>query len=635
MLSRIRTVRPPLAVLALIAAIFLAVGIGAFFVPAGADEGPAVLIKVETATPGAWELLCSLEAKLYFRGEDYAVVILDRESTRALDAKGQSWSEIAYDPRDSLFYVVYDGGQAPALPRDFTVLILDDDGALVAAQEAAAHDARLAGLKVMPLEGPRPVSKTDFIDLDFVHDGAVALDEYLHITRRVDPDSIGAFIQHLQDYGTRYVYTREATRAGQWLLKRLWGFGYPDTLLQPVHLDGKVSIAPGNVVATKPGSTVPEFHIVVGGHYDSIVSGGGAAKGAPGADDNASGTAATIEIARLLSGVDLDATVEFALFTAEEIGLLGSMEYVTQLDIAGIPTEKLFFINMDMIGNSASRPWRTRVYHDSRSEPLARLLAGVGLAYSTTTPVLFGPTGRSDHVPFWQYGYPALFIHEMDFSPVYHSINDRLEYLEMDYEAEVVKMVLGTVLHLANFVTPPQDVTAHQTESGDIQVEWTHSPDADLLGYKIEVIGGRGELIYETYTRDDFAVLDASILDEPATVRVRPEDVLGFGQASRGVLVDGGRGLVAGATPNPVTGGCRFDIFVPGSGGRVDAVVKVVDAMGREVAEIHDAPLERGSNSVRWEGTLPSGERVPAGVYFYVVKTGGGGETVGKIMVVR
>ena len=114
-----------------------------------------------------------------------------------------------------------------------------------------------------------------------------------------------------------------------------------------MQLDEKVSLAPGNVVATKIGSTAPEYHILVGGHYDSIASGGLAGISAPGADDNASGTAAALEIARLLAGVELDATVEFVLFTAEEIGLLGSLEYVTQLAANKVPTETIFFINME------------------------------------------------------------------------------------------------------------------------------------------------------------------------------------------------------------------------------------------------------------------------------------------------
>jgi hypothetical protein len=275
------------------------------------------------------------------------------------------------------------------------------------------------------------------------------------------------------------------------------------------------------------------------------------------------------------------------------------------------------------------------VYYDARSEPLAGLLANVGEVYSMTTAYLLGPTGRSDHVNFWQSGYPAVFVHEMDFSPVYHSTNDLLEFLEMDYEAEVIKMVLATVLHLANIADPPRDLVAYQVESGEVLVEWTHSPDADLLGYKVEVVDRLGDVIYETYTKENFALLDVSGFEGTSKVRVRSEDVLGFGEASEEILVGSGRALVAGATPNPITEGCRFDVFVPGAGGQVDAVVKVMDAIGRQVAEVHNGPLDRGSNSLRWSGRFANGNRVPGGVYFFVIETASGGEAGGKLMVVR
>lgn len=630
---RVRTARPPLPILASIAAIALAVGSGAFFFPADAGDGPLLLAKVEVGGQQDWENLLGLGARLRFRGAGYLVVSMPSEALSSLDETGLAWSELPFNPDDHLYYVMFEGDSAPAPPGNMRLLLSDSDGFLVSAKEDAARKARLSGLKVMPLGEGRQLSKFDFVDIEFVHDEVAPLPDYQWITGHVSPDSLGSVIEHLQGYGTRYAYTPEINKAGQWLLRRLWGFGYTDTLLQNVHLEGKVSVAPGNVVATKPGSTVPEYRIIIGGHYDSISS-GLPGSDAPGADDNASGTAGTLEIARLLAEVNLDATVEFVLFTAEELGLLGSLEYVTQLAAKDISTEKTFFINMDMIGNSGTR-YRTKVFYNPQSEPMARLIASVGEAYSVTAPFLAGGMDRSDHASFWQFGYPAVFIHEMDFSPVYHSTEDLLEFLEMDYEAEVIKMVLGSVLHLANLADPPGDVIARQSESGDVLVEWTHSPDADLLGYSVEVIDGGGDVVYEKYTKDDFVNLELSELRGSYKVRVRPEDVLGFGDASAEVLVGSGLRLIAGAAPNPLTEGCQFEIYVPGSGGPVSAVVRIVDALGRQIAQVHDGPLNRGTNFLRWRGTLPDGGRVPGGVYFYVVETAGGGKTGGKLMVVR
>jgi hypothetical protein len=631
--------RPPLPILASIAAILLAAGIGAFSVPAGAADEPAILAKVEVPTREAWRDLYAAGAWLHFKGSDYAVVSIQRESARDLDERGLEWSELQRVPNESLFYVMYEGpgdpAHEPVLPANLNVLLRDDDGVLVFAGKDRALDARMSGLKVMPLGNGRPLSTLDFIDLDFVHDEATPLLDYLYLTRRVNADSIAAIIQHLENYGTRYAYTQQVNQAGQWLLRRLWNYGYPDTLLQSVELEGKVSLAPGNVIATKPGATVPQYRILVGGHYDSISSRNPGAE-APGADDNGSGTAGALEVARLLAGLELDATVEFVLFTAEEIGLLGSTEYVAQLVASEVPVEHLFFINMDMIGNSGAPPYRTKIFYNNESEPFARLMANVGEVYSDTTPFLAGPTGRSDHVPFWQFNYPAILVHEMDFSPQYHSSEDKLEHMEPEYEAEVIKMVLGTVLHLANIAEPPEDVAARVTESGELLVEWAHSPDADLLGYKVEVVDTRGGVIYETYTRDNFALLDPSGFAPSSKVQIRPEDVLGFGEATAGVLVGSGQKLIAGATPNPVTYGCSFEVFVPGAGGGdIGATITIVDALGRQVAEAYRGPLVRGSNAVLWDGKTAGGDRLPGGVYFYVVDTAAEGKTGGKLMMVR
>src|SRR5439155_19212893 len=77
-----------------------------------------------------------------------------------------------------------------------------------------------------------------------------------------------------------------------------------------------------NVVARKPGASGKT--VVVGGHYDSVPTG-------PGANDNGSGTAVTLEVARVMAGRDYPHTLEFVAFDAEELGLLGSEYYVGQL----------------------------------------------------------------------------------------------------------------------------------------------------------------------------------------------------------------------------------------------------------------------------------------------------------------
>jgi len=475
-----------------------------------------------------------------------------------------------------------------------------------------------------------------FLGPRFVHDEILPDPEFSALADRVSPDSMASTIRHLQDYGTRYANTPQALAAGNWLLRRLWGFGYTDTTAQSVSIDGKVTIAPINVIARKPGTTKGEFRILVGGHYDSIVSGGAApaAESAPGADDNGSGTAGALEIARVLTGVKLDATVEFVFFTAEELGLQGSLAYVRQLVREGVPGDKLFFINMDMLGNSDASVWKTRIYYDADSEPLARLLARVGEAYALTEPVLSGSMRRSDHASFWAAGYPAVFLHEMTFSPYYHTTEDLLEHLEMDYEAEVVKMALASILHLARSARPPRDVLATRTGDGGVLVTWSHSADADLVGYYVNFLGSSGDTLARRFTRGDSLLLAASPGLQVDAVSVVPVDVLGEGASSAAVPVSGARVVVA-AVPNPTSGPCDFLYSIPGRGGPVDVTLRIFDAAGRVVVGLRGGIRPRGPGRISWDGKTPAGGRVPPGVYFFVLEASGLGRASGRLTVAR
>jgi hypothetical protein len=315
--------------------------------------------------------------------------------------------------------------------------------------------------------------------------------------------------------------------------------------------------------------------------------------------------------------------------------LRGSRRFANELAKEGVPTDELFFFNMDMIGNADTVPWRILLFDDDQSRPLARLAARVTNAYTSLEPVLAGGSGGSDHSSLQQLGYAAIFAHEFDFSPQYHSPDDLLIHLETDYAAEVVRMVLATVLHLAVISPPPSAISATEMESGDVKVEWTHSTDADLLGYHVEVIDREGEVTDTVFVTENYAILESGVVSEGSRVRVRAEDVLGKGDASEAILVGSGDLLAAVRSSNPTGGRAELDIFVPGSGFPVNATVAIVDASGRLVRSLHSGTLSRGSHHIEWNGTFSNGDTAPSGVYFYLVKVDGVGHQSGKIMVVR
>jgi Iap family predicted aminopeptidase len=165
-----------------------------------------------------------------------------------------------------------------------------------------------------------------------------------------------------------------------------------------------------NVVATRPGG--PKT-LVIGGHIDSVAAG-------PGANDNASGTAVVLELARVMAARETPYTLTFIGFDAEEIGLVGSNYYVSQL-----PDEQrrsiVAMINLDMVGvGDASRVGGT--------DALVRL-AQAEASRSGLTLGVMGEGGGSDHASFIRAGVPGLFIHRTN-DPNYHSPNDKAQYID-------------------------------------------------------------------------------------------------------------------------------------------------------------------------------------------------------------
>lgn len=165
-----------------------------------------------------------------------------------------------------------------------------------------------------------------------------------------------------------------------------------------------------NVVATRPGG--PQS-IVIGAHIDSVAAG-------PGANDNGSGTATMLEIARVMAAAPSLYTLTFVGFDAEEIGLVGSSHYVAQLSEEQRRGMRAM-INLDMVGVGSE----SRV---GGSEPMVRLAQSVATRSGLAVTAM-GEANASDHAPFIRAGVPALFVHRTS-DPNYHSPNDKAEYID-------------------------------------------------------------------------------------------------------------------------------------------------------------------------------------------------------------
>ena len=236
-----------------------------------------------------------------------------------------------------------------------------------------------------------------------------------------------------------------------------------------------------NVIAELPGTQHPERIWVIGGHLDDISDVPYSL--APGADDNATGTAATLLIAEILRAHQPADTIRFVHFTGEEQGQWGSKRYAAALKAAGEQIQG--YIDLDMIGwdGDGDRVVELHTGTGSGSNALGtafidanqRYGQGLSLERKSSTASRF-----SDHSPFWDNGYPAFLAIEnffddaipRDRNPWYHTSGDRLERVDLDYVARYARTALATLAELAGVQqgsgTPVPTFTATATPSATV-----------------------------------------------------------------------------------------------------------------------------------------------------------------------
>jgi hypothetical protein len=230
------------------------------------------------------------------------------------------------------------------------------------------------------------------------------------------------------------------------------------------------TIRGSNVVFRREGMKEPEHRVILCGHYDSINRDTDPLVCAPGADDNASGTACVLECARILSDAWLDRTVEFILFDGEELGLIGSSAFAAEADTGAVYDA---LINLDMVGNDYGGTGTALLgaVEDSQDSTLAALLLRCSEDYTLLYPldwpyraVSNQPT--SDQLSFKEVvDMPVACIIESGYrdNPHYHNCSDLFEFVDIDYIADVARTALGAVAELAGYgLAPAAEVVLHQ-----------------------------------------------------------------------------------------------------------------------------------------------------------------------------
>ncbi len=277
--------------------------------------------------------------------------------------------------------------------------------------------------------------------------------------------TVGIFAGEIGSRG--YLQTDALQKTSGYIKSELSAYGYAVSV-QGYDVEGRTY---ENVFTEKRGGKFPDRILVIGAHYDTVT-------GTPGADDNASGVAGLLELARLLVNEPIGLTVQFVAFVLEEPPFsrskhMGSYVYARSLSRKGTDVEGM--ICLESIGYFTDRP-------DSQFFPLAFLRfrypttgnfitfvsnlqskgflnrakaafkkgSGLPVESISTLPVVPG-IDFSDHRSFWKFGYHAFMVTDTAFfrNPNYHGKGDTPDTLDYERISEVVIGLKSAVVELA------------------------------------------------------------------------------------------------------------------------------------------------------------------------------------------
>jgi hypothetical protein len=290
------------------------------------------------------------------------------------------------------------------------------------------------------------------------------------LTADIDPAELERTIRALSNVdavdgrpiASRSVHHPDLARAATWLGDELAAAGLA-VRTEPFEVTGQGDVDPTyNLIAEIPGADAGPW-ILLGAHYDSTASLDAewdpATDPAPGADDDAAGVAAALEIARRCAAYPpgFRKPIRFVLFSAEEVGLQGSYVHAASLDV-----EIEAMLQLDPIGYNPGADgtlWHT---YDEGSGDLSEEFLAFSASYSGNLVLnridedLIGGDARSDHFPFWEVGVPALHFGSFPLAPTYHTMDDTIAVVDPVYARDVAALVGAWVAHLAEPLDPPE-----------------------------------------------------------------------------------------------------------------------------------------------------------------------------------
>ena len=416
--------------------------------------GSPVLIKLMLSDEADYQAANRLDIAVYHRlpqtlaEGDLVIAGFEKSNLSALESEGLVYEIIDEQPWSEGYYLISESKRTEKVNLTEYGQVLVSAGKAYFMKISVENARSLAGkgyhiVKVFRHRLPLKY-KSQEISLP---KGSARLPDIDSLLSLISEDSLYAWDLRLQNFQTRYSYSDSIHSARQWLFGKLVSFGIDSVWFHYYHSDQ------GIVVATVVGTAMPGRVIVVGAHYDSFVGGAGHDPyvWAPGADDNGSGTVATLEMARITAQNPLPVTVMFVPFAQEEQGLIGSYHFAEYLYNQG--TDVGLMINSDMIGHSVDADPDVGIAAAPSDMNFVDIMMAMANTYTSLRPFYAGQHYGSDHHSFYQWGYNAVDANEGDFfTNGVHTNYDVVDSLDFDYMKEVVKMCLASLVTVAQSI---------------------------------------------------------------------------------------------------------------------------------------------------------------------------------------
>lgn len=327
------------------------------------------------------------------------------------------------------------------------------------------------------------------------------------LAKEVDPKRLRATVEKLASWDDRNTNNPTLTEAAQWVADQYGLIPGLQVELMKYKLP-KMARVPEEkevvqVIATLKGET--DRRIIIGGHMDTINMEdreSGLKARAPGANDDASGVAVALELARIMSQRKWKNTLVFVAFSGEEQGLYGSKALAARAVAEGWKVDAV--LSNDMVGNVKNKVGQkndkqVRVFsaefqptgeakaHQSRE--LARIIEfvtrdqiesfGVKLVFRNDR---FGRGG--DHTPFMQAGFSAVrFTEAFEEYSHQHTDDDLPQHMDWKYLANSAKMNMIAMANLGNSGDVPSNVRIDRAQGYDTTINWKSTPGTRYAVY--------------------------------------------------------------------------------------------------------------------------------------------------------